>query len=1486
MGKIMRTKIKGMSLKAKTALISLFTLLLVVSIYQVWRHDAQAAIANPQAWSSVYAGTAFPAGAGYTYAIGAGSDRLLVVGVSTTATAAATQTCTVTWGGKTLTQASGDGATSRIAHTFLFYLKESDIASATGSTLIATVTGGTTSYNFVRAAVYTGVNQSAPISMSSQFTSGTTASSAVGPLSPTLTIATGERAVEIINLTRTGSATLRTITVAAPWTTLFGPTGGANGTLTATNCYVLGDTTVGTNITSSYTASSTAFSSIAAMVISPVPSASNLTVNGNWAPAAASQLDTASGVLMQRVTATGSGTLELNSLTLDDIGSASAIASAEIYVSPTSQNSLPGDAVLVGSAASWAGTSTVFDLTAIGGTQAARTLTGTTPKYIYIVYDMSSGQASQTVRSTITGVGVVSPNIGATGLALSSNVVTLAYSGNMLQVTAPVVGAPTAKDSDAGVVMQHFKVDCDSAFDNTVELNSLTLQALGSATQVSALKIYISTSEDASPTILPATAKLVGQIVDWDKSSTAVPLTNDFGATNADRSISAGASKYVYVVYDMFYPDDADYALNPNANITSEVIGLDVVAPDIGATGLGYFSNSITLSRGTWSKITSCGGCHATATLSDAVTRDPATGKFPGSHGFHNTTNNIDCSACHAKPTVYNHANGFINFSGDINGGKYSRAPSDAVVVSNSNIVYGTCTNARCHGASSPVWGANTSASSCVKCHGVAGTTPAQYTANQNTAAPGYNGTGRDTGGAVVAEDAQVGAHDAHLRGLRTISNPIVCTECHTVPATPTAVGHNDSLLPADVPMNGALARDNGAVPVWVSGTSTCTATYCHFGKPTNTLYSPAVANASVVWSNSSYLVNTTADCQKCHLSPPLTTGVHAGKAFPASCNTCHAHVSTAGVITDVTKHINGIVDASGGHAFPYSGSSHLVVAGTTPWSDCSGCHNTTATGVTYATWASTGRGTAPNCTVCHLGGLKVASGTSSCWDCHGTLATDAMPSGASFPNLAGSHTKHVVGQGMACSACHNGGGSGTITHGSSNAVDHTTADVNVASPTAQFTFSWAGGTGKGTCSTVACHGTAEWGVTTFDCISCHSAQVAIAAGPLAGQQRAAVAASLKTSGTRNHKGTAVGADATKWDCIVCHMEGDYASGSTAPSYHGNGIIDFRDPDTGVQVKKVQWTGVGAAGAYTDTLTNYTTSRFTRNLAVTLENDPQWLRIASVQQNLCLKCHDTNGATNANAWTKNSGGTVVGTALRPFGLAVGSTSTLFWVSATNRQAAANTIGSVMDVNTMLTKTNASYHPVTGKANNGFTGTTRMKAPWNTATTPTAKVARTNTVYGWLVSCFDCHATQDASGLQTGTVVAHGNSSTTATPQMRQKTYNNVATATNLNLCTVCHADTYATTSNAHGSGSALGSGPASMSASTMGSCYLCHGTAAVNAATRAISGHGFDGIESTGANFTGGRPYAFIRGAQWTTWSPGTCQNSCTTGSYSPGGVY
>jgi len=243
--------------------------------------------------------------------------------------------------------------------------------------------------------------------------------------------------------------------------------------------------------------------------------------------------------------------------------------------------------------------------------------------------------------------------------------------------------------------------------------------------------------------------------------------------------------------------------------------------------------------------------------------------------------------------------------------------------------------------------------------------------------APGGNGTGVDTNGDTAATDAQVGAHDTHLRSSNNYSSDIACNECHTVPAVSVAgiKGHLDG-TPADMTW-GTLATYNSASPGWTS--PNCTNTYCHFGKSIGG-YSPATANASVSWTNTAYLTGTPSlagDCGKCHASPPATTGSHVGVNNINQCNGCHNHVTVTGTFSDVTKHINNIVEAQ---------------------AECLGCHSSAKTGGIYnprsvtADYLTTrtsrhifskntsGTGTQVSsfdCVVCHMEGDQVASDAS-----------------------------------------------------------------------------------------------------------------------------------------------------------------------------------------------------------------------------------------------------------------------------------------------------------------------------------------------------------------------------------------------------------------------------------------------------------------------------------------------------------------------------
>lgn len=279
-----------------------------------------------------------------------------------------------------------------------------------------------------------------------------------------------------------------------------------------------------------------------------------------------------------------------------------------------------------------------------------------------------------------------------------------------------------------------------------------------------------------------------------------------------------------------------------------------------------------------------------------------------------------------------------------------------------------------------------------------------------------------------------------------------------------------------------------------------CNNLWCHTGKYNS-------GSVPTPFWNTTGLVKETGttigDCVKCHAMPPSGYAGHpvaksnatALSSIAADCRSCHNNISASAsnvgnAFVDKTIHVNGTIDG-GGHAAVFPGSTHAFASGaTTPATSC-------ATASCHTTWNTVGPypaavlGDAPSCRGCHITDITTGV-TSSCLDCHGGDATVGRPNGNVFPNISGSHTKHVVGQSMACSACHDGKGGGIndTTHGGSARVAHNntnkTTFVNVTSTSSQFHFTWAGGTGKGTCSTNTCHATAEWGVTKIGCNGCH----------------------------------------------------------------------------------------------------------------------------------------------------------------------------------------------------------------------------------------------------------------------------------------------------------------------------------------------------------------------------------------------------------------
>ena len=122
-----------------------------------------------------------------TYTISAGTNRLLVVAVSCFDSGGSSgQTFSATYGGKTLTQAKLENSNRR--QTWIAYLKESDIASRSGSTLSVNVSGTHTGVSAFIAS-YSKVNQTSPIAASGGTYLNDTNNAAIN--SSSLTVASG-----------------------------------------------------------------------------------------------------------------------------------------------------------------------------------------------------------------------------------------------------------------------------------------------------------------------------------------------------------------------------------------------------------------------------------------------------------------------------------------------------------------------------------------------------------------------------------------------------------------------------------------------------------------------------------------------------------------------------------------------------------------------------------------------------------------------------------------------------------------------------------------------------------------------------------------------------------------------------------------------------------------------------------------------------------------------------------------------------------------------------------------------------------------------------------------------------------------------------------------------------------------------------------------------------------------------------------------------
>ncbi len=139
-----------------------------------------------------------------------------------------------------------------------------------------------------------------------------------------------------------------------------------------------------------------------------------LSITDNTPIAGTDPLDGEPGLVMQRFRVESDSVedaaVELATLDLEDMGTATAILNAMVYISPDMEDFLPVGAVMIGETGLWDGSATTIGLD-------STVVVNTDPLYIYIVYDLATGQAGETVQSEVLAVGAVAPDdvIGSAG---------------------------------------------------------------------------------------------------------------------------------------------------------------------------------------------------------------------------------------------------------------------------------------------------------------------------------------------------------------------------------------------------------------------------------------------------------------------------------------------------------------------------------------------------------------------------------------------------------------------------------------------------------------------------------------------------------------------------------------------------------------------------------------------------------------------------------------------------------------------------------------------------------------------------------------------------------------------------------------------------------------------------------------------------------------------------------------------------------------
>ena len=193
---------------------------MIVSLFFVSNSFSQ--ITQPTAWTKAYDQQTASANS-HSFAIGASSNRILVVAIATSSgdnSGTVQNPTTITYGTATLTQATGNGTTSARMHTWLYFLKDNAVMDGTSKALSITMGAQSQANNnfSVWYSVFAGVDQTPGTYTTGN---GLNNNDGSGPaaLSAAMTVNANHQAVYISNIFDNNSTTVPVYTINANWTT-------------------------------------------------------------------------------------------------------------------------------------------------------------------------------------------------------------------------------------------------------------------------------------------------------------------------------------------------------------------------------------------------------------------------------------------------------------------------------------------------------------------------------------------------------------------------------------------------------------------------------------------------------------------------------------------------------------------------------------------------------------------------------------------------------------------------------------------------------------------------------------------------------------------------------------------------------------------------------------------------------------------------------------------------------------------------------------------------------------------------------------------------------------------------------------------------------------------------------------------------------------------------------------------------------------------